>query len=216
MAYTYDYPRPMVTVDIVLLRYASSEIEILLIRRKQAPFQSKWALPGGYLGMNERLSEAARRELFEETGVNIDFLFPFTYADQPDRDPRGRTISFIFGGILSPPFPKARAGDDAAGVAWYPLQNLPGLAFDHGDIIQSCRLRLERELHTHFLLAAFLPHRFTRSDLKLLYQEIFPDLSRCSEWLERALEKDIIKEIGQDEFERIVSLEILYSKSLCF
>jgi 8-oxo-dGTP diphosphatase len=163
--------------------------------------------------MKEELSDAASRELLEETGLNPNFLFPLIYADQPDRDPRGRTISFIFGTILSPPFQEARADDDAAAAAWFSLSNLPGLAFDHGDIIRKCWSKLEREFQCRFLLAAFLPQRFTRSDLNQLYQRVFPDSNRCSEWLKQALQKDIIKEVRQNDFEIIKSLEDLYSTS---
>ena len=173
MAYTYQYPRPMVTVDILLYRYADSVIEILLIQRKQPPFKSKWAFPDGYMGMKEKLCDAASGELFEETGVRPDFLFPLTYGDDPDRDPRGRTISFIFGGIVSPPFPEVKAGDDASRAAWYSLIRLPNLAFDHDDILRRSWEQLKRELQTNFLIAAFLPLRFSLSDLQQLFQKIY-------------------------------------------
>jgi len=136
MTYKYEYPRPMITVDILLFRYSKSDLEILLIQRKQPPFKNQWAFPGGYAKIEERLLDAAVRELMEETGVQADYLFPLHYADDPRRDPRGRTISFIFGGIVPPPFPEIRGGNDASRAAWHSLMNLPKLAFDHNDIVR--------------------------------------------------------------------------------
>jgi 8-oxo-dGTP diphosphatase len=216
MTFTYDYPRPMVTVDILLYRYAQSTLETLLVQRKHPPFKGKWALPGGYVEMNEKLIDAASRELFEETGVKLDFLFPLTYADNPDRDPRGRTISFIFGGIASPPFPEVRGGDDTSHAEWYSLMNPPELAFDHDDIIHISWKQLKHQLQSRFLILAFLPLRFSLSDLEQLFQKIYPRSNRISEWLKQALEHNIVKEDSQNEFERIQSTKILYTSSFFY
>lgn len=214
MTINYEYPRPMVTVDILLFRYSESKLEILLIQRKHPPFKGKWAFPGGYMEMQERLLDAAVRELFEETGVQTDFLFPLNYADDPQRDPRGRTISFIFGGIISPPFPEIREGDDASRAAWIPLKKLPALAFDHNVIIEKSWNQLKHEFRSRYLFGAFLPHQFVSSDLENLVQAVFLDSSWSSRWLKQALEKDIVKKIGQNKFEKIKSLKVLYSKYL--
>jgi len=214
MSYIYEYPRPMITVDILLFRYEDSELEILLIERKKPPFKNQWAFPGGYVEIEERLLDAAGRELLEETGVQVDFLFPLHYADDPQRDPRGRTISFIFGGILSPPFSEIRGGDDATRAAWHSLMNLPKLAFDHNNIVQRSEEQLKHELQNNFLIAAFLPLKFTLSDLEQLFQKIYHHSNGCSEWLKKSLKNKIIEGINQNEFSRIKSAEVLYSTPL--
>jgi 8-oxo-dGTP diphosphatase len=136
------------------------------------------------------------------------------YADLPDRDPRGRTISFIFAGIIASPFPEIRGGDDASGAAWYPFQKLPRLAFDHDDIIRRSWKKLEPEFYNSFLLAAFLPNQFELSELEKLFMKIFPDSEGSSDWLKNAIENNMIKRVNQNRFERIESAEVLYSTLL--
>lgn len=134
MKYTYDYPRPMVTVDALLLS-KSSTTEILLIQRKNDPFKGKWAIPGGFIGMDENLEIAAKRELFEETGIEINNLQQFRTYGKPGRDPRGRTISVVFIAYVDNTIP-AKGMDDALQAHWFDVANLPELAFDHNQIIE--------------------------------------------------------------------------------
>ncbi|MCI0380041.1 MAG: NUDIX hydrolase [Gemmataceae bacterium] len=140
-AYCYDYPRPAVTVDIILV---TREIKprILLIQRKKDPFAGRWALPGGFVEMNETLEESARRELREETGLSVGLMEQlYTYGD-PERDPRGRVISVAFLARISAAKVQLKAADDAAHADWFPLQRPPELAFDHAKIIAFARRRL--------------------------------------------------------------------------
>ena len=132
MPYTYDYPRPMVTVDIVLLTAAR---KVLLIQRKNEPFKDQWALPGGFVDMQETVEEAAHRELEEETGLKNIHMEQMQVFSSPGRDPRGRTISVVFTGFLKGAEIPPRAGDDARNAAWVAMDELPGLAFDHTEII---------------------------------------------------------------------------------
>ena len=133
--YTYDYPRPAVTADIAVLR-VTEKPEILLIKRKYDPFQGMWALPGGFLNMEETLEETARRELIEETGVKAGELIKFDTYDRPGRDPRGRTITQVFVLIWEEKMGKPMAADDADDFRWFGLDNLPELGFDHATIIR--------------------------------------------------------------------------------
>jgi 8-oxo-dGTP diphosphatase len=135
MSYTYEYPRPAVTVDIILFTNESTP-RILLIKRKYDPFKNKWAFPGGFMDENETLENAAKRELQEETNLTDINLKQFkTYSD-PKRDPRGRTISIVFWSIINKEqIQKTKAGDDAVETNWFPIDNLPPLAFDHNMII---------------------------------------------------------------------------------
>lgn len=133
--YVYDYPRPMVTVDVIIAT-RDAKPSVLLIRRKRDPYAGSWAIPGGFVEANESLETAARRELFEETGVRTaDLLQLHTFGD-PGRDPRGHVISVAYLARVKQTDLKPRADDDAAEVGWYPLHRLPELAFDHRSILR--------------------------------------------------------------------------------
>jgi len=133
--YSYEYPRPAVTSDIAVLRLDNVP-EILLIQRKEPPFKELWALPGGFMEMEESLEEAARRELAEETGIKAGELIRFDTYDKPGRDPRGRTITQVFVMLWSEDMGTPMAGSDAAKLHWYALNELPELAFDHKEIVR--------------------------------------------------------------------------------
>jgi 8-oxo-dGTP diphosphatase len=134
--YCYDYPRPAVTVDLVAFARAADGLKVLLIRRKHDPFVGSWALPGGFLEIDEPIAGAARRELKEETGLEVAGPISFlgVYGD-PGRDPRGRTISMVYLVLLPGSPPEAVGGDDAAEAAWLDPSGLTGLAFDHDRIL---------------------------------------------------------------------------------
>ncbi len=133
-AYTYDYPRPALTADVAVLRLVEMP-EILLIQRKEEPFKNNWALPGGFMEMEETLEETARRELMEETSVRAAELIRFDTYDKPGRDPRGRTITQVFVMIWKEEMGQPKAGSDAANLQWFALNELPELAFDHQQIL---------------------------------------------------------------------------------
>jgi 8-oxo-dGTP diphosphatase len=138
MPYSYDHPRPAVTVDIALLRPGEAGNEILLIRRGNAPFAGAWALPGGFVDADEDLPAAAQRELAEETGLVGIALEQLRAYGRPGRDPRGHTISIVFTGSAGSGT-EAQAGSDAADAHWFALDALPTLAFDHDEIIGDLR-----------------------------------------------------------------------------
>ncbi len=134
--YVYDYPRPMVTVDAVVFRWASGGREVLLIERRHDPFAGRWALPGGFVEMDESLEDAVARELAEETGLTGVILEQFYTFGAPGRDPRGRTISVAFAGEGGTGHDRVPAGDDAQSAGWFPIDALPPLAFDHQRIVE--------------------------------------------------------------------------------
>jgi len=142
--YTYDYPRPAVTVDVVVLTRAPRP-RVLLIRRGHAPFAGRWAIPGGFVDMDETLEAAARRELREETGVRVKELEQLHTFGDPGRDPRGRTISVVYLAWVEPEEVQPRAADDAAAVGWHSLSRPPRMAFDHAAILQCVRARLKQK-----------------------------------------------------------------------
>ena len=130
--YTYSYPRPAVTVDAILI---SPQHSVLLIERGREPFKGKWALPGGFIEMDEELEIACRRELEEETGLRVGELKQFRAYGGVNRDPRHRTISVLFYAFTDYEL-AACAGDDAANAKWFPFDQLPELAFDHQLILE--------------------------------------------------------------------------------
>ena len=135
MPYTYDFPRPSVAVDTIVLSGAAPP-RVLLIRRRGEPFAGAWALPGGYVNQGECLDIAARRELEEATGLRVDTVKQFLTVGDPGRDPRGWTVSVVHVARVGDPPPEVKAGDDAADARWFPIDQLPRLAFDHEAILK--------------------------------------------------------------------------------
>ena len=135
MPYTYNYPRPCVTVDAALLSKKNNALRILLIRRGNEPFKGMWALPGGFVDMDETCEHAAVRELEEETSLSEIPLRQFRTYSAVNRDPRHRTISVVYFAVVNENELSAMAGDDAAEADWFCVNDLPPLAFDHEMII---------------------------------------------------------------------------------
>ncbi len=136
MKYTYEYPRPALTVDAVLFQKTDNELRILLIERKFAPFQGHWAFPGGFVDMDETAEDAAVRELEEETGLKDVELTQFKAYSKVNRDPRGRVVSIVFYGVVKDENCELHANDDAKEAKWFPINQLPKLAFDHEEILR--------------------------------------------------------------------------------
>jgi len=135
--FTYRYARPMLTADAVVLTELNGKLRVLLVKRKNPPYQGCWALPGGYVNQNEQALEAAKRELAEETHLTRVKLKPIGFFDTPGRDPRGWTVSVVHLGFVAPSKLKlARPGDDACEVTFLPLQTKARLAFDHARILR--------------------------------------------------------------------------------
>jgi len=157
--YVYDWPRPMVSVDAAVFgffpppRLASGDVgagrnkaKLLLINRRDEPFKDKWALPGGYMEIDEELEDAVVRELAEETGLTAVPLQQMHTFGKCGRDPRGRQITIVFFGIATKGKNKIKAGDDAAKVRWFDIDKLPAdLAFDHNDVTRLAIKKLKRK-----------------------------------------------------------------------
>jgi 8-oxo-dGTP diphosphatase len=141
--YVYDWPRPMVTVDAVVFLVSEGKAKALLIKRKKEPFKGKWAFPGGFVEMDEGLEEAIARELAEETGLCGVKLEQMRTFGKCGRDPRGRMISVAFVGTVEPDRATIKAGDDAAEAAWFDIDQLPELAFDHNEMANTAIERLK-------------------------------------------------------------------------
>jgi len=134
--FVYKYPRPALTVDAVVFCEEETNYSVLLIKRKNPPFQDCWAFPGGFVDMDETVEQAAVRELEEETCLNSISLRQLKTYSAIDRDPRGRTVSVVFVGFTDSTNSEVMGADDAAEAKWFQLNKLPELAFDHKGILQ--------------------------------------------------------------------------------
>jgi 8-oxo-dGTP diphosphatase len=168
----YDYPHPAVTTDVVVFTIRSERLEILLIRRGGEPFRGMWALPGGFLGIDEDLEACAQRELQEETGVAGLYLEQlYTFGD-PGRDPRERVISVTYFALIPSERLELRASSDAAQAGWFPVDEVPELAFDHARIVDLARRRLGAKLRYSTIAFQLLPGSFTLGELQRVYETL--------------------------------------------
>ncbi|MTB49674.1 NUDIX domain-containing protein [Lewinella sp. W8] len=199
--YTYEYPRPSVTVDIVVFGYdGGRQLKLLLIQRGAPPFKGQWALPGGFVDLDEDLETAALRELEEETGVKDLFVEQlFTFGD-PGRDPRGRVISVAYFALVNLQDHPAVAASDADEVGWYSLEELPELAFDHADIIEMATNRLRAKVRYQPIGFELLPEKFTLGQLQSLYETVLNvEEFNKRNFRTRILRTGILEEVGRQQ-----------------
>ncbi len=179
--YVYEWPRPSVTADVALFRLAADSrpprIEVLLIRRGRPPFANTWALPGGFVDRDEDLPHAASRELEEETGVRGVRIEQVGVIGTPGRDPRGHTVTALYAAAIAERAAIATAGDDAAEADWFPLDGLPRLAFDHGELVRWSLLHWRDRLGRSPLLFDLLPRRFDVAALRSAWTAVASDPS---------------------------------------
>lgn len=133
--FTYDYPRPAVTADSVVFCNGSDGLSVLLIERANEPFKGRWAFPGGFMDMEENAEDCAKRELKEETGLEIRNMSQLGAFTDVNRDPRGRTVSIAYYAVIEKT--EVKGSDDAAQARWFPIDSMPSLAFDHEEILRT-------------------------------------------------------------------------------
>jgi 8-oxo-dGTP diphosphatase len=172
MAYTYDYPHPAVTVDIAVFTVEDDDLEVLLIRRAQEPFKNRWALPGGFIRLDESLRRAAWRELREETGVSAGFLEQIGAFGRPDRDPRERVISVAYFALLPADGLTIHAASDAREAKLFVFNDLPELAFDHTRMLRYARQRLKDKADDPSVILQLMPPEFTLTGLQRVFELI--------------------------------------------
>ena len=172
MSHTYDYPRPSVTVDAVVFGYDAGELRVLLIERGEEPFRGTWALPGGFIGEDEDLDAAARRELREETGIEPIMLEQLRAFGTPGRDPRGHTVTVAFVALVKLGDHSVQAATDAADARWFPANDPPALAFDHAEILQCARAHMIEAVRTRPVGFDLLPSEFSQTDLQKLVESV--------------------------------------------
>lgn len=170
--YCYRYPHPALTVDCVVFGFTGRELKVLLIERGLEPFLGCWALPGGFMKIDEPIEKAAARELFEETGLSGIYLEQFKTFGSPDRDPRERVVTVAFIALVKPDNYLLVAGDDAVNAHWFLADQLPPLAFDHRTIIKEARQHLKEIIRLKPVAFELLNKTFTISELQTLYEVI--------------------------------------------
>jgi 8-oxo-dGTP diphosphatase len=172
MPYTYEYPRAALTVDCVVFGFDEGELKVLLIQRGLAKFKGKWALPGGFVRVDETLDDAARRELMEETGLTKIFLEQLYTFGAVDRDPRERVVSVAYYALVKLAAHPAAGASDASDAAWFPVAEPPELAFDHAAILKTALMRLRGKVRYEPIGFELLPQKFTLSQLQHLYEAV--------------------------------------------
>jgi len=170
--YRYAYPHPAVTTDIVIFSIRKDELNVLLIKRDIAPFKGKWALPGGFVRLDESLEQCATRELAEETGVKNVYLEQLYSFGAPKRDPRERVITVAYFALIPSGKIDLKPTTDAADAQWFPVSDLPALSFDHDQILDVARERLTAKLDYSNIVFQFLPKEFTLSQVQSIYEII--------------------------------------------
>jgi 8-oxo-dGTP diphosphatase len=199
-AYVYDYPRPSVTVDIVLFAFHNNDLKVLLVQRKFDPFAEKWALPGGFVQMEEDLEQAALRELEEETGVREVYLEQLFTFGSPYRDPRTRVITVAYFALLSTDQAAGqslRGASDASDARWWSMYDLPELAFDHQRILNYALQRLRWKLEWTALGFMLLPEEFTLSELQRVYETVLRESLDKRNFRRKILDLGIVEETGR-------------------
>lgn len=170
--HTYEFPRAALTVDCVVFGFDERELKVLLIERGLDPFKGMWALPGGFVRVDETLDAAARRELEEEAGLKNVYLEQLYTFGGVDRDPRERVVSVAYYALVKLAAHNTRAATDAADAAWFPVSDIPQLAFDHADILTTALRRLQGKVRYQPIGFELLPRKFTLSQLQHLYESI--------------------------------------------
>lgn len=189
-----------VTVDAVIFGYVENDLRLLLIKRKYDPFQNHWALPGGYVDDDETVETAVIRELKEETGIDNLYLEQlYTFGDIK-RDPRGRTISIAYYGLVQPSDYDVNASTDAEDVEWFSVNNLPKeLAFDHSDIIKIAQDRLKGKLRYMPIGFELLPEKFPLSQIQDLYETVLDIEFDPANFRKKFLKLDILDKLRDKE-----------------
>jgi 8-oxo-dGTP diphosphatase len=172
MAHTYQYPRPALTVDCVVFGFDEGDLEVLLIQRALEPYRGRWALPGGFVRVEETVDAAARRELAEETGLEDLFLEQLYTFGALDRDPRERVVSVAYYALVKLGDHRVKAATDASDTDWFPAFKPPRLAFDHRQILEVALRRLQAKVRYEPIGFELLPPKFTLSRLQHLYEAI--------------------------------------------
>jgi 8-oxo-dGTP diphosphatase len=197
MAALDEFARPALTVDCVVFGFDEGELQVMLIQRDLEPFAGRWALPGGFVRMEESLEEAARRELAEETGLTRVYLEQlYTFGDL-GRDPRERIVTVAYYGLVRLEGHTVRATCDARQAAWFAVSDLPSLAFDHDAIFTKALVRLKAKVRYEPIGFELLPGKFTLSQLQHLYEAVLEQALDKRNFRKKILGMDLIEDLNE-------------------
>lgn len=199
MGHSYEFERPALTVDIVVFGLDDVDLQVMLIQRDLPPFRGEWALPGGFVKIDETLDAAARRELQEETGLERIFLEQLYTFGALDRDPRERVVTVAYYALVNLEGHKIRPSTDARNAAWFALNDLPELAFDHQQILNLAHERLRNKVRYQPLGFELLPEQFALRQLQHLYEIILDRKLDKRNFRKKVLAMGIVKDTGQIE-----------------
>ena len=191
--YTYNHPRPSLTVDVVAFTIKNDILSVLLVKRANQPFRGSWALPGGFINIDEDLETAAKRELEEETSIKGTYLEQLHFYGSPNRDPRERVVSVAYIGLV--PYQIPFGNSDATLAEWHPINQLPKLAFDHADIINDGLKHLRLKDETSAVGFNLLPKVFDIFQIKRLYEIILGKPIDIEILRQRLLDAGLIEKI---------------------
>lgn len=197
--HSYEYPRAALAVDCVVFGLDETDLKVLLIQRKLTPFQHTWALPGGFVRIDETLDEAARRELEEEAGVSDVYLEQLYTFGALDRDPRERVVAVAYYALAKLSDHRIRAATDAMGVGWFGLDDLPKLAFDHVEIVTRAHTRLRGKVRYAPVGFELLPPRFSLTQLQRMYEIILGTELDKRNFRKKILAMDLLVETDEVE-----------------
>ena len=193
--YTYKYPHPAVTTDCVIFGYDVREgLSVLLVERGLEPFKGRWAFPGGFMNIEEDAETGARRELMEETGLQTAWLEQFGCFTDVNRDPRERVITIAYMALVKKA--EVRGGDDAAAARWFPISEVPPLAFDHDRILRVALSRLKEKIHFEPVGFELLPEVFTMPQLQDLYESVLEVRFDRRNFASKMLKLRILDQVG--------------------
>lgn len=199
MSFSYQYPRAALAVDCVVFGVDEGDLKVLLIQRKLQPFQHAWALPGGFVHMDETLDEAARRELEEEAGVKDVYLEQLYSFSALNRDPRERVVTVAHYALAKLSDHRIRAATDAMGVGWFGLDDLPRLSFDHQEIVTTAHDRLRGKVRYAPIGFELLPPRFSLTQLQRLYEIVLGTELDKRNFRKKILAMDLLVETDEVE-----------------
>ncbi len=199
MPFNYEFARPALTVDVVVFALDEEDLQVMLIQRDLKPFEGQWALPGGFVRVDETLADAARRELQEETGLKDIFLEQLYTFGELDRDPRERVVTVAYYALVNLAGHDVLASTDARNAAWFPVNDLPKLAFDHELILQAAHERLKGKVRYQPLGFELLPERFTLRQLQHLYEVILDRELDKRNFRKKVLGMEIVQETKEIE-----------------
>lgn len=189
--------RPAVTVDVVIFSLFNDDLHVLLVKRRSPPFQGKWAIPGGFVRLDESLAEAATRKLAEETGVTEVYTEQLFTFGELERDPRMRVITVAYFALVPFVAIEPAPGEFEEATGWFSLNKLPELAFDHARILAYALERLRYKLEYTAVGFQLLPDEFTLTQLQRAYEIVLDDPLDKRNFRRKILAADVIEEIGQ-------------------